>query len=300
MTHAEAEPRSVNPTLYLKLSAMTVIWGGTFISGRIVTQSLGPFSAAFCRYAIATVMLVALTRWIEGRLPRLQLSQWPAIVLLGITGVFAYNALFFLGLERVPASRAALIVTTNPTVIALGAAIAFRHALTPLRLVGIGLGLLGAATVITNGMPWLIFQGVSRGDLYLVGCVLSWATYSLVGKAVMANLSPFAAITYACLVGTPMLLGPALQEGLVADAIAATPTVWLHELYLAVLGTVVAFYWYYQGLQQLGPAKASIFINFVPVVAVLLAAVTLGEPLSLSLLVGGALVISGVFLTNRY
>lgn len=289
----------VAPLLYVKLIAMTVIWGGTFISGRIITQFLGPFSAAFCRYAIATALLIALTRWVEGRLPLLQFRQWPSIVLLGLTGVFAYNALFFFGLEQVPASRASLIITTNPTVIALGAAVVFRHTLTPIRLAGIGLGLLGAATVITDGLPWLIFQGVSRDDLYLVGCVLSWAAYSLLGKAVMVDLSPFAAITYACLVGTPLLLGPALREGLIADAIAAPPVVWLHVLYLAALGTVAAFYWYYQGLQQLGPARASIFINFVPVVAVTLAALVLGEPLSPSLMVGGGLVVLGIFLTNR-
>ena len=299
MPEAIAAPR-VNPLLYAKLTAMTAIWGGTFISGRIVTQSLGPFSAAFCRYAVATLLLLLLTRRIEGRLPQLKSRQWLPVVLLGVTGVFAYNALFFLGLEQIPASRAALIVTTNPTVIALGAAIAFGHALTPLRLVGIGLGLLGAATVITDGTPWTILQGASPGDLYLVGCVFSWAAYSLIGKAVMASLSPFAAITYACLVGTPLLLGPALREGLVRDAIAASPAVWLHVAYLAVLGTVVAFYWYYQGLQQLGPARASIFINFVPVVAVVLAAVILGEALSGALLVGGGLVVLGVFLTNRF
>ena len=100
--------------------------------------------------------------------------------------------------------------------------------------------------------------------------------------------------------GTPLLLGPALMEGLIGDVVTASPALWLNVLYLAVLGTVVAFYWYYQGLKILGPARASIFINFVPVVAVLLAAVLLGEPLSVSLLVGGALVVMGVFLTNRY
>jgi drug/metabolite transporter (DMT)-like permease len=286
--------------IYLKLAVMTAIWGGTFIAGRIVLQSLGPFEAAFCRYAIATLCLVLLTVKLEGGLPKLRRHQVIPVVLLGLSGIFAYNAFFFLGLQTTPASRASLIVTTNPTVIALCAALIFKDKLTPLKLSGIFISLIGAAIVIARGNPMAILaQGVGSGDLFLLGCVASWTVYTLIGKQVMITMSPFAATTYACLVGTPIFLIPALKEGLLQDWQTLSLTTCLCILYLACLGTVVAFCWYYEGLKAIGPAKAAIFINLVPVVAVILAALMLNEPLTPTLILGGALVVMGVSLTNR-
>jgi drug/metabolite transporter (DMT)-like permease len=286
--------------IYIKLSLMTVIWGGAFIAGRMVVQTVGPFSAAFLRFAIATLCLLCLTLQLEGGLPKLQRHQVIPIVLLGLSGIFAYNAFFFLGLQTTPASRAALIVTTNPTVITLSAALIFKDKLSSLRLAGIFLALIGAAIVITQGNPLAILaQGIGIGDLFLLGCVLSWTVYTLVGKQVMATLSPFAATTYACLVGTPLFLIPALREDLLHTWHTYSLSIWLSFLYLAVFCTVVAFCWYNEGLQAIGPAKASIFINLVPVVAVTLAALLLNESLTPPLILGGMLVILGVSLTNR-
>jgi drug/metabolite transporter (DMT)-like permease len=75
--------------------------------------------------------------------------------------------------------------------------------------------------------------------------------------------------------------------------------IWLNIGYLAVFGTVLAFVWYYRGVQTVGAARAAQFINLVPVSGVLLGAVLLDEPLSASLLLGGGLVIGGLVLTNR-
>lgn len=301
--HRTKQSESVNPSpiwIYIKLAVMTVIWGGTFIAGRTVVQSVSPFSAAFCRYAIATLLLLILTIKLEGRLPKLRQHQVLPIVVLGLSGIFAYNAFFFSGLQTVPASRASLIVTTNPTAIAIGAALIFKDKLTPLKLAGIFTALMGAAIVITLGNPLtLLAQGVGLGDLFLLGCVVSWTVYTLVGKRVMTTLSPFAATTYACLVGTPIFLIPAIREGLLQQWQTFSLSVWLGILYLAALGTVVAFCWYYEGLKAIGPAKAAIFINLVPVVAVILAVVLLNEPLTPTLILGGMLVVMGVALTNR-
>lgn len=286
--------------IYLKLVGMTLIWGGTFIAGRIAVQSMGPICAAFYRYAVATMILVVWMLYREGGLPPLQRRHLLPLTLLGLSGIFAYNIFFFLGLQTVPASRASLIITTNPSVIALGAALVFGDRLTPSRLVGIAAALLGATLVISNGQPWaLLSQGITLGDLFLVGCVICWVIYTLVGKWVMADLSPLTATTYACLIGTPLLIIPAIQDGLLTDWGDVAPAAWLGILYLAALGTVVGFYWYYEGLQAIGPARASVFITLVPVVAVLAGLVILQEPFTPSLAMGGLLVVTGVFFTNR-
>ena len=74
---------------------------------------------------------------------------------------------------------------------------------------------------------------------------------------------------------------------------------WVSIAYLGVMGTVVGFVWYYEGLRQLGPTRAGLFINFVPIFAIILAYLLLGEPITRSLVIGAGLVCCGVYLTNR-
>jgi drug/metabolite transporter (DMT)-like permease len=286
--------------IYLKLVVTMLLWGGTFVAGRIVVQDMEPFAAAFCRFAIASVSLLILTYGMEGKLPRPSRRLWLPLLLLGLTGIFAYNALFFAGLKTVPAGRAALIIALNPVAIALGAAVMLREPLTRSQGLGIGLSLVGAAVVIGEGNPLTLLQGnIGRGELLLVGCVLSWMGFSLIGKLVMAELSPVVAITYACITGTLLLLLPALAEGLGAAVGTASGLTWLALGYLGLLGSAVGFSWYYDGVRRLGPARAGVFINLVPVFAILLAALVLQETPSPALVLGGVLVIAGVTITNR-
>ena len=163
------------------------LWGGTFIAGRTLSQTLSPHSAAFCRFAVAAVGMVLLL-WSQGeRLPRLKATQILPVVVLGLSGVLVYNVCFFSGLQTITASRAGLIIALNPIFITLCSALLFRQPLPPLSLAGTAVALLGAALVLSEGqLQTLLSQGVSQGDLWLLGCVGSWVVYSLVGKQVMA------------------------------------------------------------------------------------------------------------------
>jgi drug/metabolite transporter (DMT)-like permease len=286
--------------IYLKLVLTMALWGGTFIAGRVVVQTMGPFSAAFCRFAIASLVLLLLTRALEGKLPLLKRHQLPLMVLLGLSGIFAYNVLFFLGLQTTPASRAALIIALNPSVVALSGALVFRERLKPLKWFGVIISLLGAAIVISRGNPIaLLSDGVGLGDLFLMGCVLSWVVYTFAGKRVMAELSPFVATTYACLIGTAALAIPAWLEASSHHWPQVAPGAWIGIAYLGLFGTAAGFTWYYEGVKAIGSARAAIFINLVPVFAITFAIAFLGEHVTLPLLTGGLLVMTGVYLANR-
>ncbi|PSN17220.1 EamA family transporter [filamentous cyanobacterium CCP5] len=285
---------------YFKLVVTAALWGGTFIAGRVVAQVMGPFTAAFCRFAIASVALLLLIYRIEGGLPCLSVRQAWQVVLLGMTGIFAYNVFFFSGLQTVTAGRAALIIALNPVAIALGSALVYRDPLSGGKRLGIGLSLTGAAVVISGGNPTdLLRGGLSPGDGFLLGCVFSWMSYTLLGKAVMGQLSALAATTYGCLAGTVLLLVPALAEGLIQTLPTAGIAAWAGLGFLGLLGSAVGFSWYYEGLKAIGPARAGVFINLVPAFAILLAALLLQEPVPLTLLGGGSLIVAGVILTNR-
>ncbi len=285
---------------YLKLLCTSMFWGGTFVAGRVVAADLPPFSAAFLRFAIASVSLVILVRVYEGGLPRLRLGQLLPVFILGMSGIFVYNVLFFTGLRTVEAGRAAVIVATNPIFVALLAAPLFKEPLGMGRLVGIGLSVCGAILAITGGRPQDLFnQALSWGDVAIFGCVASWVIYLLVGKVMMKDLSPHAAVTWSCLVGVAALLPFSLAEGLPGHILALTWTRWAALIYLGVFGTVLGFTWFYQGVKTIGPSRAAVFINFVPVWAIVSGFLILGETISLTLIMGAVMVGLGVFLTNR-
>lgn len=285
--------------VYAKLVVVACIWGGTFIAGRVAAAEMPAPTAALWRYLIACVALLLLSWRLEGGLPPLSRQQWWGVLLLGLTGVAIYNLLFMFGLERVPASRGSLIMAFNPVATLLGAALFLSEPLTRNRVAGILLALLGVAIVLGHGHPLQLFSGhVGVGELALLGCAMAWATYTLLGKRILLGLSPLAATTYAALTGTALL---AVAAALSGDLFVprASLTGWICLAYLGVFGTAIAFVWFYDGVKVLGPARTAVFINLVPVAAVTLGVLLLGEPLELSMLTGGALVVLGVFIINR-
>jgi len=286
--------------LYLKLVATAVFWGGTFVAGRVLSREAPPFSAALLRFLVAAAILVPFLCLARGGFPRLNRRQTVAVCLLGLTGVFAYNAFFFAGLKTVPASRASLIIANNPVLIALFSALVFRERLRAGQVAGIALSVCGAVAVISRGDPGtLLAGGLHGGELYILGCVASWVAYSLIGKIALTDLPPLAAVTYACLIGAGLLAVPASFEGVHRLVLHLSPAAWACILYLGGLGTALGFIWYYQGIRAVGPSRTGVFINFVPVSGVLLAYLLLGETLDASLWAGAALVAGGVVLTNR-
>lgn len=292
-------PSQAGRLLYVKLVMTAVFWGGTFVAGRIVAREAAPFSAAFLRFLVASLILAPFVFQRFRSIPPLNARQALAVTILGMTGVFAYNALFFSGLKLIAANRASLLIATNPAFIALGAALIYRERLRPLNALGILISIGGAVVVISRGDPFLALSSFGRGELLILGCVLSWVIYSLVGKSVMSDLSPLVAVTYACVLGTALLLAPALLEGLTTAALHYSGRTWTGIFYLGLFGSALGFIWYYEGIQAIGPTRAGVFINLVPLSSILLAHLVLDEPIQCSLAVGACLIIAGVTLTNR-
>jgi drug/metabolite transporter (DMT)-like permease len=285
---------------FVKLALVAVIWGGTFIAGRIVTAEMPAAQAALWRYVVASVAMLGALLLLERRWPALTWRQGAGIAVLGATGVLAYNLCFMQGLKTVSASRGALIIALNPVVTALGAWAFFRDRMTMAKAAGVLLALAGATVVISHGRPDALLHGaLGRGEALLLGCVAAWVTYTLVGKRMLLGLSAVAAATYAAWAGTAMLALVALATGDGVAAPEASAKAWMAIAYLGVIGTAVAFVWYYEGVHAIGPAPAAVFINLVPVSAVLLGVLLLRESLDAATLAGGALVVAGVVLINR-
>jgi drug/metabolite transporter (DMT)-like permease len=292
-----ALPRA-RPVLYLKLVLMAVFWSGVFPAVSVLLRSMDVFAAVFLRFSVASAILLALLRWRAARFPRLSPREAVLVLGLGLLGIAFYNSLFTAGLARVEASRAALIVPTNPAVTALVAALVLRERLGLVRGLGVALSVAGALWVLCRGDPRAFATlDFGLGDLLLVLCVFTWSAYALLGRVALASLSPLALTAYVMLAGSlPMAIPAWLEHPSLARV---SPESWAAMAYLVVFGTVLPFLWFSEGVKALGAARASQFINLVPPLAVAEAVLLLGEPMTGALYVGAGLVVAGLYLTNR-
>ena len=222
------------------------------------------------------------------------------VLCLSLTGVFAYNLFFFWGLKTVEAGRASVIIANNPVFIAFFAGLFFRERLGWIKSMGVPISVTGAVISISRGdVVSLLCGGFGLGDLLIFGCVISWVSFSLIGKRVVTEIPPLVAITYSSAIGALLLFAPAVLSGLFDSLSIYSCADWSWILFLGIFGTALGFVWYYQGIEAIGPTRAGLFINLVPISAIVMAYFVLSEPVTFSLLIGILLVLSGVYLTNN-
>jgi drug/metabolite transporter (DMT)-like permease len=274
-------------SVYVKLALVAAIWGSTFIAGRIVSAQMSAPVAAFGRFLIATLALVVLLLVQEHGLPRLSVRQWMNFTLLGAIGVAIYALLYMYGLQTVTASRGSLIMALIPAATLLAGALFLHEPLTRQRVLGVVLALVGVAVELGDGNPLKLFTGpIGYGEVAMFGCVLAWSAYTLLGKRIMGEgMSALAATTCAAITGTAILFVACAVTGDLAPP-AANWKAWLALAYMGLLGTAIAYIWFFDGVKAIGPARSAVFINLVPVVAITLGVLLLGERLDFAMVAG--------------
>jgi len=283
---------------------MTLLWGLSWPAGRAIAQSLPLLSSSAWRFSLAALVLLTWARLSRGAWPDLSARQWTGLVAAGAVGVFGYTLFFMYGMSHVEASRAAVVVTTNPVFVTLAAAWLFGEPFNWRIGLGLALAVLGAATVMTHGQPWsLLTGGVGLGEWLLVGCVFSWAGYSLMAKRLMTGVDSLTATAFSATFGCVLLwLGAVVVDG-PSVAFTGLPDVTLGQagllVFMALGPTVLSYVWFFRGITALGAGVASSYISLVPVVGVGSAVWLLDEPLGWSLAVGAAMALSGVVMANR-
>lgn len=282
---------------YLLLVLVTMMWGGGYIAGKYVASEIPPFTASLMRYILATLCLWLLLRKTEKNAVKLQRQHWLLFAFLGLTGVFMFTALFFLGLKYTTAVNASLIISTNPVMTIVIAALILREKVSGWQIFGIVTSFTGAVIVISGGsLEVLRNLSFNPGDLIVCGAPVAWAFYSVLGKKAMSIYSPLAATTYAAVFGTIILVPFALWEGV--NWLAISPGSLLGIAYTAVFSSSISYTWWYRGVQAIGAGRTSIFSNLTPLWTMLLAAIILHESIVLFQLLGAGLIISGIYLTS--
>jgi drug/metabolite transporter (DMT)-like permease len=281
---------------YGMLTLATATWGSAFIAGKFAVESFQPATVAFLRFFGAAILLFPLMWIMEKNRKKLTLKDIGLFTVLGLTGIALYNICFFLASKHAPVIKSSLFIASNPVLIVLLSGIFLKETISKNNIIGMLIALTGVTFIITEGHFLTLFQlGFEPIDLVLLGAVISWALYSVVGKVVLKKYSAVESTTYAVAFGTLFLLPFALVETSWQDIQQASVTTWVAIAHMSIFVTVVSFVMYYYGIKEVGAAKASIFINVMPVSAVLMATIYLGETFTWAHGVGAAFVLSGVY-----
>ncbi|MBM7662027.1 drug/metabolite transporter (DMT)-like permease [Bacillus mesophilus] len=282
---------------YGMLTIATATWGSAFIAGKFAVQSFEPSTVAFLRFLGAAVLLFPIMWMMEKKQIKPTLKDYGLFAVLGLTGIALYNIFFFLASKHAPVIKSSIFIASNPVLIVILSGIFLKETISRNNIIGMIIALTGVTFIITDGhLLSLLTLGFEPIDFVLIGAVISWALYSVVGKIVLKKFSAVVSTTYAVAFGTIMLLPFALMETTWQDVQHASFDAWVAIIHMSVFVTVISFVMYYNGIKEVGAAKASIFINVMPLSAVIMATLFLGEKLTWAHGVGAALVLSGVYI----
>jgi len=285
-------------TAYLMLIAMAICFGGTWVPAAVAVDAVPPFAIAVVRFGIASVLLYGWARLANRPLSPIRRADWPMVLGLAVTAVAGYNWLFLTGLTLAPASDGAIIVPgLAPVFTAVIAGIALRERLGIRGFLGLGIAAVGLYLVVTPAGG----TGADRllGDALFVAGAALWGVYSVLARVASRRFNAVSTSLYGIAVGTLILVPLAVIEGGLG-ALARAPVGALAGIgYLAVFGSVAAFVLLNLGVARIGAARASAFALLVPIVGVLSSVLLLDEELGPMTLLGGAIVLVGLWLIEH-
>lgn len=271
---------------YLMATLAAVFWGANFNLARPVLAEMSPYIAGASRYVLAAAVMVLIV-WIKKDM--IPLRHWKAYVTLGVVGVFGFNLFFFLGMETSSAINGALIMGLNPLLTAIIGYLILGDRPTTRQLIAFPIGIAGVAIVVLGAGAQLT---VSIGDVYILIANFNWALYNvLVKKSMPKQVSGIASTAGIMTVGAAALSLAAWMHGdsVVVPSMGAGAAL----LMMSLGGGVLAYLFWNASIARLGPSKAAIFLNLVPVTTMVIAAFAHMPPTHAQLF-GAVLVISAV------
>lgn len=283
----------------LMLALTTLFWGGNTVAGRLAVGEVSPMVVVFLRWVIVAGILVPL-QW------RHICAEWPLMrpysvrmVLMAVFGFIGFNTLFYIAATKTTAVNLGIIQGSVPILVLIGSMIAFGTRVRALQVIGILLTLAGVTLIAAQGsLDVLLALAVNPGDgVMLIACVLySGYTLALRDRPQVSPLAFFAVLS--CIAALTSLPGLAYD---IAAGTVQWPSFqgWLVVLYIALFPSCLAQIFFMRGVELIGPARAGVFINLVPIFAAILAVSILGEPFKWYHGTALALVIGGIWLSER-
>jgi len=284
-----------------RLLAMAYLAAGMGIVGTSVTANkylvghIPIMLALELRFLLAVVLLVLLTVLIEDRLPRIPLRLHAILAAQALLGVVAFNILILLGLDMTTATVSGIITAATPAVIAI-MSFTLGDRLSRIAWLGVLMAIGGVILVNLLAAP---SEDIARrpvlGGILVFLAVVGEAAYTILGRYVTREVSPFATATYICLYGAAMFLPFALWDLRSFHAGTVPTSTWVAILYLGIVVTIALVLWF-KGLTTVPASIAGAFTGMLPITAVISAGILLNEPVGPAHILGIVCVITGIVL----
>lgn len=276
---------------------MALIWGVNYSVLKYGMTFVNPMAYNTLRVMLAAVVLLGIARALGG--------SWPArrdtlaLLALGVLGNGIYQLLFAEGLSRTRAGEAALVVGASPALIALAGRLKGVERVTMRAAFGIGLSIFGVALVVLGraAAGEGADDGSLLGDLLVLCGSVCWAVYTIYLIPFTTRVSGLYVVALSLAGGSAFLLvagGPAL----LAQDWRVPARAWLALLYSGIGALVVAYLLWYRGVKVLGPTRTAMYANLQPIIALLVAWLTLGETPTAWQVIGALTIVGGVILTR--
>ncbi len=281
-----------NPILLLVLT--TLIWAGHSIVGRLSVGQIGPMTLTCLRWALALVpILVAARPALRRDWPALS-ANWRYVAAMGALGYTAFNALFYLAAHRTSALNMSIVQGAIPALVLVGARVFLNVRVTALQALGAAITMIGVAAIAAQGDPArLAALAFNDGDVMMLFAVVLYAGYTIglrdrppvSGVTLLAGMAAAAFLT-----SLPLMIWEIAAGGFIWPTAAGLATL----VYVALGPAFASQMFFMRGVELIGPGRAGVFVNLVPVFGAIMAVVLLGESFAAYHVVALALVVGGI------
>jgi len=284
---------------YMLLMIPPLCWAGNVVLARGVSQMIPPIGFAFWRWTLAFLILATINWPLVRRDWPAVVRNWKVLVVQSLLGVTCFNTLLYMAVHTTTAINCALIQTTMPAFIILITLIAFQERVRLAQMAGVILCVLGASLVVLRGdLSTILNLSFAQGDLLMLLAVICYGIYTvLVRKRPAIHAMSFLTVTFGA--GAVMLAPLYIWETCFRKPVTFSGDVMLSIAYVAIFPSIVAYFCWNRGTEMIGPNRAGLFINLVPVFASIMAVIWLNESLKFFHVIGMCLVIAGMSMVNR-
>ncbi|MBL8472715.1 MAG: DMT family transporter [Rhodocyclaceae bacterium] len=285
----------------LLLAAATLFWAGNWIVGRAIRHDVPPIALSFWRWVVAGLCMLPLV-WPKRReiFPALA-AHWKILIPFGLLGIGFYNALAYIGLTYTEVTNGAVLNSFTPIVIVINARLFFGRRLRRAEAVGITISSLGVLAIVARGDPAILAGlSVNIGDLWILASVLSWGLYTNLLSRRPAGVDALVMLAAMIMIGIVAMVPFYLWEMSTGKFIHPTPVSFLALAYVGTFPAFLGYLCWNRGVAELGPAKSGLYMHLVPVFALLLSTLLLGEVPQSYHFFGIACIIGGIYLVSRH
>ncbi len=288
-----------NGRAYLLLTFTTLCWGANAVFGRMAVGEISPMALVAGRWMGVSLLLALFAhRHLRRDWPVLR-PHLPFLAAMGALGFTSFNAIFYVSAHYTTAVNIGIIQGSIPMFILLGAFAAYRTRITGLQAAGVVLTMTGVAIVGSGGsLARLAALSVNFGDVLMVAACVLYAGYTvgLRKRPPVSALGLFAVMAFAAFLASLPLVFAEVSLG---RFLWPTATGWIIVALVTLFPSFLAQIFFIQGVTLIGPGRAGIFVNLVPVFASILAVILLNESFEFFHAIALALVLGGIWLSER-